>query len=114
MVAVLAITMATVIRSALASCGSAITASRVSQLALVRSNPVSIVLLCHNHALGASVFQRNRGLAKFASSTLNSYQNQGNLYGAERRQYNGVKAPAYREARTPGAVAGIVPAGDWK
>ena len=59
--------------SALVSCSSAITASRVSRLALVRSSPVSIVLLCHNHALGASVFQRNRGLAKFASSTLNSY-----------------------------------------
>ena len=46
--------------SALVSCSSAITASRVSRLALVRSSPVSIVLLCHNHALGASVFQRNR------------------------------------------------------
>ena len=58
---------------ALASRNSAITASRVSRLALVRSSPVSIVLLCHNHALGASVFQRDPGLAKFASSTLNSY-----------------------------------------
>ena len=49
------------------------TASRVSRLALVRSSPVSIVFLCHNYALGASVFQRDRGPGKFASSTLNSY-----------------------------------------
>ncbi len=59
--------------SVMIPCCSAMTASRVSRLALVRSSPVSIVLLCHNQPTGASVFQRNRRPGKFASSSLNSY-----------------------------------------
>ena len=58
----------------LRSASSAMTASRVSRLALVRSSPVSVVFLCHNYALGASVFQQDRGPVKFASSTLNRYR----------------------------------------
>ena len=46
---------------AMMPCCCAITSSRVSRLAWSRSTSVSIVLLCHNRALDASVFQIEGG-----------------------------------------------------
>ena len=48
--------------SEITPCYSAITASRVSRLAWSKSNPVSIVPLCHNSAPAATIFQPAVGL----------------------------------------------------
>ena len=45
----------------LRSASSAMIASRVSRLALVRSSPVSVVFLCHNYALAPIHRKDERG-----------------------------------------------------
>ena len=49
-------------RSSVTSCCSAMIASRVARLAWSKSNPGSIVPLCHNSAPTASIFQPGGGL----------------------------------------------------